>query len=185
MSGASLLGDHLTFAVSHSRTRIAPHRRSARSCPCGHQARLRRQLGPDRIPQVVHAELRRLVGRRDVVRAEHEPVRVPVQHRRRVADGLRRGDGVLRHLVPGNVEVDVAQRRIAQDRFDDFPEPRAALRRAARSPGPAPGGRRGRVPGGPRRSSSSGAGAAGPSSASGRRAPRPPWRTACRCRCAG
>ena len=52
------------------------------------QARLWGQQGPDRIPEIEHAQLRGLVRRRDVVGAEQESIGVLVEHRGRALDRL-------------------------------------------------------------------------------------------------
>src|SRR5215218_4911838 len=97
-------------------------------------ARVRARLGAERTPQrrihLEDGEVRRRVGGCDVVGAEEESVRVPVDQGRRPLDRLRRGDDVLRDLVPRDVEVDVSHGRILEDALGDPEVALAALRRA-------------------------------------------------------
>src|SRR6516225_724119 len=84
------------------------------------EARLRRELRPDRIPQVIDAQLRRLVRRCHVVGTEQKTVRMAVEHRRDALFDFRVCNGVFSHLVPGDVVVHVAERRVVHQFLDDL-----------------------------------------------------------------
>src|SRR5918994_445027 len=77
-------------------------------------------LRKDAIPQVEHPKLCLLVGRRYVVCAEEEAIRILPEELRCVPLRLRRADRVFGDLIPGDVEVHVLQSRMGQQSRQDL-----------------------------------------------------------------
>src|SRR6185503_13745319 len=81
-------------------------------------AGFRSQQLPERFILVVDAEIFLLVWRSDFVCAEEKTIRVTIHNRCGILSRFRRSDNVLGNFVPGDIEVDVDQLRIADDLFD-------------------------------------------------------------------
>src|SRR6185369_16724372 len=77
------------------------------------------QLFPKRLILVIDLQIFFLSGRSNFVGAEEKAIWIATDHSRRVLYRLGRRDHVLRHFIPGNVEMNVSQLRIADDLFDD------------------------------------------------------------------
>src|SRR6185295_17272043 len=82
-------------------------------------AGLRRQQFPKRFILVIDLQIFLLSSRSNFVGAEEKAIRIAIDHSRRVLYGFGRRYHILRHFIPGNVEMNVSQLRIADDLFDD------------------------------------------------------------------
>src|SRR5262245_50282005 len=83
-------------------------------------ARFGRELREEGLVHVVDLQVFGLLGWRDLVGTEEEPVGVPVDQIGERLDRLGARDDVLRDLVPRDVDVEVVQLRIVQPLFDDL-----------------------------------------------------------------
>src|SRR6185369_16106914 len=77
------------------------------------------QLCPKRFILVIDPQIFLLSLRSNFVSPEEKAIRIATDHSRCVLDRFGRCDHVLRHFIPGNVEINVSQLRIADDLFDD------------------------------------------------------------------